>query len=143
MIAAWIVTGIVIGIIISISALELSRKKPKRVENTSRFVERWSLNNLPNPKIVAEYLLDAKNIPKNAKVVVKQCKDKGLLHGLEVRYNPNVKGSFIVGDDRAIILAGPFKDSEFALVTVDEHIVNKLKELFEDYWREGVKPKDL
>ena len=142
MVAAWIAIGMVIGIIISISAIELGRKRTKKVEATTRCTDKWSINNLPNPRVVAEYLLDA-NIPRNAKVVIKQCKDKRLLNGLDVRYNPNIKGSFAIGDDRAIILAGPFKENEIAFITVDRHIISKLKDMFDNYWRDGFKPKDV
>ncbi|RLF38235.1 MAG: hypothetical protein DRN03_00220 [Thermoplasmata archaeon] len=143
MIAAWIAVGIVIGIIISISAIELSRRKPKKIENAFRCTERWSIDNFRNPKVVAEYLLDASSIPRNAKIVVKKCSDKSNLRGLDIRYNPNVKGSFVVESDRAIILSGPFKENELALITVNKDIVNRLNELFEAYWKEGIKPRDV
>ncbi|HEC94382.1 MAG TPA: hypothetical protein ENI45_00265 [Thermoplasmatales archaeon] len=138
-----IVLGIIIGAIVAIMAVGLSAtKKPEKPEPTSRYVENWSLNNLSNPRIVAEYLLDA-DIPKNARVVVKQCKDTSILKGLDVKYNPNVKGCFALGDDRAIILAGPFKSSEVALINVEKHVLTRLNDVFEDYWEKGVKPTNL
>ncbi|HEC81759.1 MAG TPA: hypothetical protein ENI42_04980 [Thermoplasmatales archaeon] len=138
-----IALGIVIGAIVTIMAVGLSSaKKPEKPEPVSRYVESWSLSSLSNPRIVAEYLLDA-DLPKNARVVVKQCKDTSMLKGLDVRYNPDVKGCFALGDDRAIILAGPFKSNEVALINVEKHVLNRLSDVFENYWEKGVKPKNL
>ncbi|HID25658.1 MAG TPA: hypothetical protein EYP23_04260 [Thermoplasmata archaeon] len=138
-----IMLGIIVGAIVSMMAVGLSAtKKHEKPEPTSRYVENWSLNNLSNPRIVAEYLLDA-DIPRNAKVVVKQCKDISVLKGLDVKYNPNIKGCFALGDDRAIILAGPFKNNEVALINVEKHVLTRLNDVFEDYWGKGVKPKNL
>ncbi|MCD6468734.1 MAG: hypothetical protein J7L32_05455 [Thermoplasmata archaeon] len=138
-----IALGIVIGAIVTIMAVGLSSsKKPETAEPVSRYAESWSLDGLSNPRIVAEYLLDA-DIPRNARVVVKQCKDTSILKGLDVRYNPDVKGCFALGDDRAIILSGPFKNGEVALINVEKHVLNRLNDVFESYWEKGVKPKNL
>lgn len=135
--------GLVIGAIISLMALSIALpKRRERNEPSSRYTSNWSLSTLTNPRIVAEYLLDV-DIPPGARVVVKQCKDKEKLKGLNVRYNPNVKGCFALGEDRAIILAGPFKNREPAVITVEKNILLKLNDRFESYWNNGVVPKNL
>ena len=135
--------GSVVGVIISLMALSIALPKRKeRNEPNSRYTSNWSLSSLTNPRIVAEYLLDV-DIPPGARVVVKQCKDKEKLKGLNVRYNPNVKGCFALGEDRAIILAGPFKNKEPAVITVEKNILLKLNDQFESYWNNGVIPKNL
>jgi len=142
MVVPWIVLGIIIGVIMAIMAVELGRKKPEKPEPTTRYIQKWSIDTISHPRIVAEYMLDA-TLPKNAKIVVKQCKNKDILKGLNVKYNPNVKGSFILGDDRALILAGPFRDDEVAIVTVEKHVLIRLNEIFNEYWEKGVVPKDI
>jgi hypothetical protein len=142
MVALWVVVGVIIGAIIAIIAVELGRKKPEKPEPTTRYIEKWSVDSVSNPRIVAEYMLDA-TLPKNAKIVVKQCKNKNILKGLNVRYNPNVRGSFVIGDDRALILAGPFKDDEVAFITIERHLLMRLKDIFNELWERGVVPKDI
>jgi len=138
-----IAIGIIIGAIIAMMAASLiSPKRKERPEPASRYTNNWSLNSLSNPKIVAEYLMDIE-LPRNARVVVKQCKDKNKLKGMNVRYNPNIRGCFAIGDDRAIILAGPFKKNETAVITVEKNILTRLDELFENYWEKGVPPRNL
>jgi len=135
--------GLVIGAIISVMALSIAfPRRRERSEPYSRYTNNWSLGSLTNPRIVAEYLLDT-DVPPGARIVVKQCKDKEKLRGLNVRYNPNVKGCFALGEDRAIILAGPFKKNEPAIITVEKNILLKLNDLFESYWNNGVTPKNL
>mgnify|MGYP000188548260 FL=1 len=135
--------GLLIGAIISlIAVLSAVSGKKEKIEPASRYTSKWSIDSLTNPRIVAEYLLDM-DIPSGARMVVKQCKDKERLKGLNVRYNPNVKGCFILGEDRAIILAGPLKKDEPAIITVEKNVLLKLNDLFDKYWNEGTIPKNL
>ncbi|RLF54911.1 MAG: hypothetical protein DRN13_01550 [Thermoplasmata archaeon] len=135
--------GFVAGAILAVIAMSMiSPRKEESHEPASRFTSKWSLDSLTNPRIVAEYLLDA-DIPQGARIVVKQCKDKDKLRGLNVRYNPNVRGCFAIGEDRAIVLAGPFKENVPAMITVEKSILLKLNDLFDNYWNEGVTPRNL
>ncbi len=138
-----LIIGIFVGAIVAIIAIALSLKKPEKPEPTSRYTKNWDLKTLSNPKIVAEYLLDDIDIPKDAKIVVKQCKDNNILKGLDVRYNPNVRGCFALGDDRAIVISGPFKKDEVAVLTVEKNVLSRLNDAFYEYWEKGVKPKKL
>jgi len=138
-----IAIGLIIGAIIAIIAISTTFPgKKEKPEPASRYTSKWSLESLTNPRIVAEYLLDVE-IPPGARVVVKQCKDKEKLKGINVRYNPNIKGCFALGEDRAIILAGPFKENEPAVITVEKNILLKLNDLFDSYWNSGTVPKNL
>jgi len=85
---------------------------------------------------MAEYLGDIE-IPKNSKVIVNKYRDKQMLAGLNVKSNPDLKGNFIIGDDRALILAGPVKKDEIGIWTVEKEIVDKLNDEFNELWSEG------
>ena len=50
-----------------------------------------------------------------------------------------LKSDFIVGDDRALILAGPIKKDEVGFWTVEKEIVEKLNQEFDEMWSEGTK----
>ena len=79
------------------------------------------------------------HIPKNSKVVVNKCKNQGALANINARQNSGVRGNFIVGDDRALILAGPVNRNEIGFWTVEKEIVEQLKEDFDQKWEEGSK----
>ena len=70
-------------------------------------------------------------------VIVNQYKDKEMLAGLDVKEHKGIKGNFIVGDDRALILAGPVKKDEVAFWTVEKEIVDKLNQEFDEMWEKG------
>jgi len=109
-----IAIGLIIGAIIAIIAISTTFPgKKEKPEPASRYTSKWSLESLTNPRIVAEYLLDVE-IPPGAR-----------------------------GEDRAIILAGPFKENEPAVITVEKNILLKLNDLFDSYWNSGTVPKNL
>jgi hypothetical protein len=85
---------------------------------------------------MAEFLSDV-DLPKNSKVVVNKYLDKDMLSGLNVREHRGIKGNFVVGDDRALILAGPMKKDEVAFWTVEPEIVKKLNQEFNEIWSEA------
>jgi hypothetical protein len=87
---------------------------------------------------MAEYLSDVE-LPKNSKVIVNKFKDKQMLAGLDVKEHKGIKGNYIVGDDRALILAGPIKKGEVAFWTVEKDIVNQLNQEFSDMWTKASK----
>ena len=85
---------------------------------------------------MAEYLSDVE-IPKDSKVIVKRYKNKEMLDGLDVKEHGGIKGNFILGDDRALILAGPIRQDELGVWTVEKDIVQKLNQEFNEMWAEG------
>jgi len=87
---------------------------------------------------MAEYLSDIE-LPKNSKVIVSQYKNKEMLAGLDVKEHKGIKGNYIVGDDRALILAGPVKKDEVGFWTVEKDIVEKLNQEFDEMWSKGTK----
>ena len=130
------VIGFIIGVISVALAFELGMKRSNRSEPASRSTKTWSISELQNPRIVAEYLGDI-DIPKNSKLLVNQFKDKNTLEGIEAKHHKGIKGNFILGDDRALILAGPMKNDELGFWTVEKEILEKLNDYFEESWSKG------
>jgi len=135
-----LVIGFVIGVIVVSLAVEVGMKKTSKSEPTSRHAKNWDISEISNPRIMAEYLGDVE-IPKNSKVLVNRYKDEEMLEELNVKKHSGIKGNFIVGDDRALILAGPVKKDEMGFWTVEKEIVEKLNDEFEQMWAKGTKMK--
>jgi hypothetical protein len=133
-----LVIGFIIGVIVLALAFEFGMKKNKTENPTSKHTKKWSISEISNPRVMAEYLADVE-LPKDSKVLVNQFKDKNILTGLDVKEHDGIRGNFIVGDDRALILAGPVKKDEIGFWTVEKEIVDKLNQEFDMMWAEGTK----
>ena len=133
-----LIIGFAIGMIVLALGVELGMRKNSKTMPSSRYAKDWSISEISNPRIIAEYLDDVE-LPQNSHVVVGQYKNKKILKGLNVRENNEVKGNFIVGDDRALILSGPLRKNEIGMWTVEEEIVKQLKEQFDSMWADGTK----
>ncbi len=129
--------GFIIGVVLVVLAMEIGMKKTNRDTPASKHTKEWDINEISNPRIMAEYLMEGVEIPKNSKVIVNQCKNKKALEGFDAKEHDGVRGNYIIGDDRALILAGPFKKDEIGIWTVEKEIVDKLNEEFEEKWSEA------
>lgn len=134
------IIGFILGVIVVGIAIEIGIKKVTNVTPSSKHTNKWSISEISNPKIMAEYLTDV-DIPKDSKVIVNKYLDKNMLVGLDVKEHSGIKGNFIVGADRALILSGPLKKDEVAIWTVEEEIVKKLNQEFDEMWLEAEKIK--
>jgi len=134
------IIGFVIGVVVVGIAVEFGLKKKPENAPASRHTKKWNISEISNPRIMAEYLGDI-DIPKNAKVLVNRFKDKEILKGLDVKKHSKIKGNFIIGDDRALILAGPVKQDEVGFWTVEKEIVENLNIEFEELWTDGTEIK--
>jgi len=76
-------------------------------------------------------------LPKNAKVVVSQFQDGAMLKGVNVKQHSGIRGNFILGDDRALILSGPIKQDELGIWTVEKEMLEKLNKYFADSWEKA------
>lgn len=130
--------GFIIGVIIVSLAIEIGMRKTSQVPPASKHTQNWDITEITNPRVVAEYLSDIE-LPKGSKLVVNQYRNKNMLAGLDVKENKDVKGNFIVGDDRALILSGPLRKGEIGFWTVEKDIVEKLNKEFDEMWDEGTK----
>ena len=130
--------GFIIGVILVAIAIEVGTKKSKHTPQTSKHTKKWSISEISNPKIIAEYLADV-DLPKNSRILVNNYKDKRKFAGLDVREHKGIKGNYIVGEDRALILAGPLKKDEVGFWTVEKDIVNDLNQEFDQMWAKGSK----
>lgn len=133
-----ILIGFIIGVISVGLAIELGMKKTSSRQPASRPTHKWSIDEISNPRIIAENMGDI-TLPKNAKVVVNQFQDKDSLTEVEVKTHSGIRGNFILGDDRALILSGPIKDDELGIWTVEKGMLDKLNRYFEDSWSKGTR----
>jgi hypothetical protein len=132
------ILGFVIGVVVLGIAVEFGTKKKQDNSPLSKHTKNWSISELSNPRIIAEYLGDIE-IPKNTKIIVNKFKDIQNLKDLDVRKNNEIKGNYIIGDDRALILAGPLKKDEVGFWTVEKEIVENLNDEFIEKWTNGSK----
>jgi len=128
--------GFIIGVIVVAIAIEFGSKKDKGDMPNSRRTVDWNINEINNPKIMAEYLGKV-SLPEKSMVLVHKYKDSGLFQGLNTRRNTEIKGNYILGDDRALILSGPMKEGELGFWTVEKEIVNSLHDDFNHHWKNG------
>ena len=135
-----LIIGFAIGVVVVSIAVEIGMKKTSRVVPASKHTKDWNISEISNPRIMAEYLVDAE-LPKGSKVIVNKYKDKNLLMGLNAKTHTGIRGNYIIGDDRALILAGPVKKNELGFWTVEKDIVEKLNHDFEQMWSDGTKMK--
>lgn len=133
-----LILGFIIGVVIVGIAVEFGTKKKQNNSPSSKHTKNWDISELSNPRIMAEYLGDIK-IPKNTKIIVNKYKDAELLKDLDARKNKNIKGNYIIGDDRALILAGPMKKDEIGFWTIEKEIVEKLNNEFHEKWTDSLK----
>jgi len=131
-----LVIGFAIGVVVVSVAIEMGMKKTSRSSPASRHTKKWDISEIVNPRIMAEYLADVE-LPKGSKVIVNQYKDEELLTGLDVKKHSGIKGNYIIGDDRALIISGPMKKNEIGVWTVEKEIVEQLNAEFDEMWDEG------
>jgi hypothetical protein len=135
-----VIIGMIIGIVIIGLAIELGMKKISQAQPASRPTHKWSISEISNPRIVAEYMGDME-LPKNAKVVVNRYDNKDLFRGMDVKEHTGIRGNYILGDNRALILSGPIKEDELGIWTVEKTLLDKLNRYFEDSWTKAIKMK--
>ena len=128
--------GFAIGVIIVSLAIEIGMKKSSQNNPASKHTNKWSISEISNPRVMAEYINDV-DLPKDSKVLVNKYKTKATFAGLNVKEHNGIRGNYIVGEDRALILAGPIKKDEVAFWTVEKEIVEQLKQDFDEMWSEG------
>lgn len=133
-----LIIGFVIGVVVVSLAIEVGLKKTSKTEPASRHTKKWNISEISNPRIMAEYLGEVE-LPENSKIIVNKYKDKKMLAGLDVKENSDIKGNFIIGEDRALIIAGPVKKDEVGFWTVEKEIVEKLNNEFDAMWAAGTK----
>jgi len=135
-----LVIGFILGVILVGIVVEIGAKKTASTTPASRPAKEWSISEISNPKIMAEYLSDI-DLPKGSKIIVNKYKNKEKLAGLNVREHKGIKGNYIIGDDRALILAGPVKKDEIGFWTVEKEIIEKLNSEFDEMWNEATQLK--
>jgi hypothetical protein len=126
-----LIIGFVIGIVVVGIAVEFGSKHKIDNAPASRHTKEWSISEISNPRVMAEYLGDIE-LPKNSKILVKKINDAEKLKGLNVKKYSKIKGNFIIGDDRALIISGPVKQEEVGFWTVEKEIVDNLNLEFDE-----------
>ncbi|HVQ01824.1 MAG TPA: hypothetical protein VMT57_09975 [Candidatus Thermoplasmatota archaeon] len=130
------VIGLVIGVVAVGVAIEIGMRRVNREEPATRPTHKWSISEIANPRIIAENM-GAIELPRNAKIVVNQYPDEAMFQGMDVRHHTGIRGNFILGDDRALILSGPIQQEELGIWTVEKNMLEKLNKYFEDSWEKS------
>lgn len=125
--------GFGIGVVVVAIAIEFGTKRTTKQAPSSRRTTDWSLQEIKNPKIMAEYLGDI-DIPKRSQVLVHKYKDGRDFNGSYAKKSTGIKGNYILGDNRALILSGPVKQDEIGFWTVEKEIVDQLHQEFDRHW---------
>lgn len=131
-----LVIGFSIGVVVVAIAIEMGMKKTSRAPPASKHTDAWSLDEIANPRIMVEYMMEGE-IPEGVPVLVNQYRDKNYLKGTNAKLHNDIKGNYILGDDRVLILSGPFKKDEVGVWTVEKEIVEKLNNDFNKMWNTG------
>ena len=127
------IVGFVLGVIVVGLAIDLGMRKSQAAQPSSRPTHAWSLDEIKNPRIIAEDLGVLK-LPKDARVVVNRYHDQNSLKGIQVRSHHGIRGNYIVGDDRALILSGALAPNALGIWTIEKAMLEKLNGYFEDSW---------
>lgn len=135
-----VVVGIVIGVVFVGFAIELGMKKFNIKQSASRPTHKWSISEISNPRIIAEYMGDM-DLPDDAKIVVSNYENKDQFRGKNVKEHSGIRGNFILGDNRALVLAGPIKKDELGIWTIEKEMLEKLNRYFEESWSKASEMK--
>lgn len=128
--------GFGIGVVVVAIAIEFGTKRTTKQTPTSRRTTDWSLQEIKNPKIMAEYLGDI-DIPRNSQVLVHKYKADRDFNGSYARKGNGLRGNYILGENRALILSGPVKHDELGFWTVEKEIVEQLHQEFDEQWNKA------
>jgi hypothetical protein len=130
------IIGLIIGVITVGLAIEIGMRRVNKTQPATRPTHKWSIAEITNPRIIAENM-GAIELPKNAKIVVNEYQNGAMLKGIDVKQHSGIRGNFILGDDRALILSGPIKQDELGVWTVEKDMLEKLNKYFNDSWEEA------
>jgi hypothetical protein len=130
------VIGLIIGVITVGLAIEIGMRRVNKTSPATRPTHKWSIAEIANPRIIAENM-GAIELPKNAKVVVNEYENGAMLKGIDVKQHSGIRGNFILGDDRALILSGSIKQDELGVWTVEKDMLEKLNKYFNDSWEKA------
>jgi hypothetical protein len=130
------IIGLIIGVITVGLAIEIGMRRVNKTQPATRPTHKWSIAEIVNPRIIAENM-GAIELPKNAKIVVNEYQNGAMLKGINVKQHSGIRGNFILGDDRALILSGPIKQDELGVWTVEKEMLEKLNKYFNDSWEKA------
>lgn len=130
------IIGLIIGVITVGLAIEIGMRRVNKTQPATRPTHKWSIAEIANPRIIAENM-GAIELPKNAKVVVNEYQNGAMLKGIDVKQHSGIRGNFILGDDRALILSGSIKQDELGVWTVEKEMLEKLNKYFNDSWEKA------
>ena len=91
-----LIIGFAIGVVVVGLAIEMGMKKTSQSQPSSKHAKSWSISEISNPRIMAEYLGDDIELPNDAKVIVNRYKNEQKFAGLDVRKNSDIKGNYII-----------------------------------------------
>jgi len=130
------IIGLIIGVVAVGFAIEIGMRRVSKAQPATRPTHKWSIAEIANPRIIAENM-GVIELPKNAKIVVNEYPNPAMFQGMEVKHHAGIRGNFILGDDRALILSGPIKQDELGVWTVEKDMLEKLNKYFEESWEKA------
>ena len=130
------IIGLIIGVITVGLAIEIGMRRVNKTQPATRPTHKWSIAEIANPRIIAENM-GVIELPKNAKIVVNEYQNGAMLKGINVKQHSGIRGNFILGDDRALILSGPIKQDELGVWTVEKEMLEKLNKYFNESWEKA------
>lgn len=128
--------GIVIGILCTAAAIEISQRwKPKKKSDTG-LAHFWSASEVPDPVVVAKSL-ECAILPAGTRAVCAIDPPEEISNRYRVRINPEADANFIAGKSMALVFSGQISQGTAAVSTVDETLVASLNAEFEHLWEKG------
>jgi hypothetical protein len=133
--------GFAVGIVIAFFVIYLSMRTRVPVQKSAELVNLWSINELGiDVRGMVESAGDI-NMPSGSRLVVR---DTGylpakILNTCEVRTNPNVRGNYLIGPNRAFIFSGIMANTSPVVVTEDDDLLLRLSNDFNSLWS-GAEP---
>ncbi|MDD5502596.1 MAG: hypothetical protein PHH26_03930 [Candidatus Thermoplasmatota archaeon] len=128
--------GIVIGIIGTAAAIEISQRWITKKKSSTGLAHFWSISEIPNPVVVAKSLEGA-SLPAGTRVVCATEPPQEILSKCKVRINPDADANFAAGKSTALVFSGGLSSGTAAISTVDEVLVASLNAEFEMLWDKG------
>ena len=131
------IIGLLIGVFTIGIAIEIGMRRMNKTQPATRPTHKWSISEIANPRIIAENI-GAIELPNNTKIVVNEYENMENLRGVDVKHHSGIRGNFILGDDRALILSGSIKQDELGIWTVEKDMLQKLNKYFNDSWEKAI-----
>jgi len=133
-----LIFGLIIEIIVLFYIIKILNEPTSNQSSITNLQQ--NINEMKNLRIFAQNTDNTIPFNEKSKLLVTHIIDKAYLKKQEVKINPNIKGNFILGDDRAFIFSGTFSKHTVGIWVFGKENLRILKDHFDEYWTNGYKP---